>query len=98
MSEHNQAQPIDKYLDGEGRVTRWPLRKNKQDQDIVLAYLATKFEPGRVYTEIEVNEVLKQYHTFNDWAVLRRELFERGMLNRSKDGAEYWVTPKTKIY
>lgn len=89
---------LTKYLDDEGRVTRWPSRKNKQDQAVILAYLATKFEHGKVYSETEVNILLKQHHTFLDWALLRRELFERGYLNRAKDGAEYWLTPNTKLY
>lgn len=86
------------YLDDEGRVTRWPTRKNKSDQDLVLAYLATFFEPDKSYNEREVNELLKQQHTFEDWAMLRRELFSRGHVNREKDGSAYWVTPQTKHY
>ena len=42
-------------------------------------------------TEREVNEVLKQWHTFEDWALLRRELFMYKFLKRYKDGTQYWV-------
>jgi hypothetical protein len=81
------------YLDSEGRLTQWPSKRSIQQ--VALDYLAEKFEPGRTYAEREVNDLLKQWHTFEDWALLRRELFERGLLNRKRDGTEYWYTPKT---
>ncbi len=84
---------LDNYLDDEGRITRWPGKKRVADQDVLLAYLADQFEIGRDYTEREVNDLLKKYHTFGDWALLRRELFERGYVNRLADGTKYWRTP-----
>ena len=86
-----------RYLDDEGRITRWPGRKHAVDQTAILDYLATRFEPGVVYTEKEVNAVLNRFHTFEDWALLRRELFERGYLNRERDGSTYWLTPNTTL-
>jgi ribosomal protein S18 acetylase RimI-like enzyme len=77
-----------RFTDAEGRVTVYPsARRDKRD---VLAYLASKFEPGRPYTEREVNETLRRHHTFGDWALLRRDMFEAGLLGRAKDGARYW--------
>ncbi len=83
-------------LDDEGRVKVWAAKQ--EVKHAILEYLASKFELGREYTEPEVNEVLRQWHTFEDWALLRREMFEKGLLNRAKNGATYWKTPKTKIY
>jgi hypothetical protein len=40
-----------------------------------------------------VNEVLRRHHAFGDWALLRRELFEAGLLARTRDGARYWRPP-----
>ncbi len=77
------------YLDSSGRVTRWPGRKKKRDQRVVLDYLATQFEPDQTYNEQDVNAILKQSHTFEDWAMLRRELYERGYMQRTLDGTEY---------
>ncbi len=90
---------ISVYLDEEGRVTRWPSGKGKTEaRSAILAYLAEKFEVGTVYTERAVNDILKRWHTFDDWALLRRELFEQRYLNREKDCSEYWRTPNTKLY
>lgn len=79
-----------KFLDNEGRLKQWPTKH--KDQLLVLAYLATKFKYGVSYTEAEVNEVLKHLHTFGDWPLLRRELFDRGFLDRNSDGSNYRLT------
>ncbi|MDX1995431.1 MAG: DUF2087 domain-containing protein [bacterium] len=80
------------YLDEAGRITSWPNKKRRQDRIPILNYLAARFELGRIYTEREVNEVLKAHHTFEDWALLRRELIEQGYMQRSTDGHRYWLT------
>ena len=86
------------YADAEGRIINWPGKKHRDLQLLILNYLVEKLEVGREYTEREVNDVLKQWHTFEDWAMLRREMFELGLLNRAKDGSKYWRTPQTKLY
>jgi len=57
-------------------------------------YLASKFESGRKYTEKEVNELLRDWHTFDDWAMLRRDLYDSRFLNRENDGMFYWLEEK----
>jgi hypothetical protein len=39
---------------------------------------------GVIYTEKEVNAILKQYHTFEDRALLRRELYDKRYFDRKK--------------
>jgi hypothetical protein len=95
MDAHEQ---IATYLDEQGRLKQYPTRHKRAQQLAALAYLADKFEIGRVYTEKEVTELLKQWHTFEDWALLRREMFELGLLNREQNGSTYWRTPNTKLY
>lgn len=77
------------YIDPEGRITMWPRRKKRKLQINILRYMLHQFEMNRVYTEREVNDILKAYHTFEDWALLRRELFELGWMTREKNGTEY---------
>ncbi len=84
------------HLDVEGRLKWWPSKRSKQL--VALDYLVSKFEAGKTYSESEVNDLLNQWHTFGDPALLRRELFDDGQLNRKQDGTEYWYTPSTKIY
>jgi len=80
-------QPVKRFLDDSELVKAWP--RKLHDKRLVLAYLTDKFEFGRVYHEREVNEILKRWHTFQDWPLLRRELIEQGFLRRNKTGTEY---------
>jgi len=76
-----------RFLDDDGRLVQWPTKH--KDKLLVLAYLSTKFSLGASYTEQEVNDLLKQWHTFGDWPLLRRELFDRGFFDRNLDGTDY---------
>ena len=69
-------------------IIRWP--KKPSDKEIVIQFLATKFEIDRRYSEKEVNRVLKQHHLFDDIPLLRRELVSRKYLLRKDDGSQYW--------
>lgn len=79
------------YIDEDGKFTRLPGKRQKKKLDLMIEYLATQFEKGRNYTEMEVNEVLNQHHSFNDPATLRRLLFGTGIMNRTVDGRSYWL-------
>jgi len=68
----------------DGRLTQIPMQRSKRL--VVLDVLAQDFEPGRRYTERQVNVILGKWHA--DWAALRRYLVDEGMLSRA-DG-EYW--------
>lgn len=71
----------------DGIVTRWPAKV--ADRVRVLYFLASKFETGRDYGEREVNDILKRHHSFGDWALLRRELYESGRFMRDARTAIY---------
>lgn len=77
------------FLDNEGRIIQVP--KPNRTKIPLLAYLASKFEEGRNYTEKEVNNIINAWHTFNDYFILRRLLIDYGFLRRTPNGAEYWV-------
>lgn len=81
-----------RYLDDQGRVAQWP--PTLGDQELVLFYLARYFEPDREYTEREINDVLKTWHTFGDWAMLRREMYDLDIFHREKDGSTYWLSSR----
>lgn len=56
---------------------------------IVLQQIVKRFVPNTIYSEKEINEVLKSIHS--DFATIRRYLIEYGFMDRSTDCAEYWV-------
>ena len=80
------------YLDENGKFDRFPGKKQKKRQALMLQFLADKFESGKKYTEKQVNDILNQHHSFNDPATLRRLMFGSGLINRTLDGRAYWLT------
>lgn len=72
------------FLDADGRLHTIPSKRAKRL--VVLDHLAQGFEPGRVYPEAEVNDVLRRAHP--DVAALRRHLVDEGFLTREQ--GHYW--------
>ena len=70
-----------------GRMSRWPHKYSVQR--LALWVLWMQFESRRVYTEREVNAVLKAWHTWGDHVTLRRELINDRLLTRKSDGSQY---------
>ena len=83
---------IDRFLDTEGKIKQLPQKVMMKKE--VLAYLALKFEFDIDYTEKEVNEIIKTWHTFNDYFLLRRELIDYRFISRTTDGSRYWKDSK----
>ena len=67
-----------------GFLTAIPRQRKKKR--IVLEVAAERFEPGRVYSEREVNDVLSPI--YDDVCTLRRDLVGEGLLARDARG--YW--------
>ena len=82
-----------RFLNPEGQLVQWPSKQT--DQLLVISYLAGKFALGTRYSEAEVTELLKTWHTFSDWPLLRRELYNRGYVTRNSDGSNYRLTTIT---
>ena len=83
------------FLDGENRLKAFPSKRKLQL--CAVRYLAEKFEPGRIYTEGEVNGVLSRWHTFHDPETLRRELYQNHFLDRKRDGSAYWLESASPV-
>ena len=82
------SEKLARYLDAEGRLKGWPARRS--DQLDALRYLVARLPDGVEWTERELNELLKALHTFGDWALLRRDLYDARLIDRSPDGRRYW--------
>ena len=79
-----QASVLRNFVTADGRLASIPSARAKRL--VVLDFLASRFEPGRVYAEPAVNDVLGALHA--DHAALRRYLVDEGFLER-RDGF-YW--------
>jgi DNA-binding HxlR family transcriptional regulator len=72
-----------------GVMTIFPAKRKKQL--VLLRWLATLFEADKLYSELEVNAVLKRVYA-EDFVMLRRDLVDMGYLRRERGGGKYWVS------
>lgn len=74
------------FLDAEGRIKAFPAQEKKFL--VILRHVVRSFEPGKRYTEKEVNEILSRFN--DDTASLRRGMVEYHFMDRQGGGGEYW--------
>lgn len=84
---------FDNFLDEKGRVKTWPSKKQMKIE--VLKYISGKFEEEKLYSEKEVNNTIDQWHTFNDYFIIRRGMIDYKLLLRKRDGSQYWKNKNT---
>ncbi len=77
-----------RIINNENIILRWP-KKNK-DKACVLEMIAEHFLFDTQYSEKDVNEIIKSCIAFDDYALIRRELFDRGYIHRTPDCKTYW--------
>ncbi len=74
------------FTDAGGRITAFPAQEKKFL--VLLRHALKAFEPGRRYSEKEVNEILLNFN--KDTATLRRGFIEYKMMERDAAGTAYW--------
>jgi len=77
---------IKKFFNDKGQLKQL----EKEGQAAGTGIPVGKLEKGRIYTEKEVNEMLNEAHIFNDAPLLRRELYDNGFIDRTRDCRQYW--------
>lgn len=78
-------------IDNNNKIIRWS--KKQKDQHIILQYIAKFFDVGIYYSEIEVNQIIRNSIIFDDYVLIRRELIEKKYLRRTEDCKKYWREP-----
>jgi hypothetical protein len=81
------ADRVLRVFDADGRLLRWPGKR--PEQVLALWCLWMAFDGKRRYSEREVNEILNAHHAFGDHCLLRRELVELKLLERTPGGEQY---------
>jgi hypothetical protein len=76
-----------RVFDRDGRITRWPGKRAQQQ--LCLWYLWSKIPRGKTFSEREIGTFLTGLHLFEDAALLRRDLFDLGLVTRKRDGSDY---------
>ena len=84
-----------KNLVKDGKIQRWPSKK--VEKDAVLLFIASQIPPDGKLPEKEINKIIMQNILFDDFALIRRELIERGHLARTRDCREYWRTGEGNV-
>lgn len=67
-----------------GKLKSIPAQRKKER--IILEVIAEAFEPGRIYTEREVNIIIAGFH--DDFCTIRRDMIGEKLLERNN--SEYW--------
>lgn len=87
ITEKDIKSTIKSYMDENGALHTFPAKEKKKI--IILREIATNFKSGEIYTEKEINRVLKRI--YDDYVLIRRYLIEYGFLDRNTNGTGYWV-------
>ncbi|GAA4249824.1 DUF2087 domain-containing protein [Azospirillum formosense] len=78
---------VARCFDAAGALLRWPPKRS--ERDLCLWVLWSRIAAGRMMSEGEVNDLLRDGHRFGDHVLLRRELCDFGLLDRTRDGSVY---------
>jgi hypothetical protein len=78
---------VARYFDDAGRLLRWPSRRALQE--LCLWALWSRLPARQMFTEREISDLLTQWHTFGDYALLRRALYDFRLVQRSMGGRDY---------
>lgn len=84
-----QLRELRPFLDERLRLTALPAKNKKKL--LAIYYLAGKIEPDYRYSEAEIGDLLDRWTVFHDPATLRRELYNKHLINRTEDGTSYWL-------
>jgi hypothetical protein len=85
--DFRRLERLARCYDSEGRLERWPAKRS--ERVIALWVLWSRLPAKQDLSEREVNEHLQAQHGFGDHALLRRELCDLGMMERTRDGRIY---------
>lgn len=88
ISDVEKNKTIMTYMDEHGALKQFPAREKKKI--IILSEIMKNFKQDVVYTETEVNRILKRIYE-KDFPSLRRALIEYGFMDRSADCSTYRV-------
>ena len=80
------------FLDANGKLMAFPAKRKMKLY--ALLYLSQKIPTDTDFTEQKINDILLDWHSFADPATLRRELYDYGFLDRSRDGKIYRLAEK----
>jgi hypothetical protein len=85
--DYEQVNRLARYFDAKGLLANWPAKSSLQE--VCLWVLWSRMPSRKKLTEEQLNQHIRANHLFGDHALLRRQLFDRGLISRTADGREY---------
>lgn len=89
MEIERYREKLKRYYDDDGRLIQYPSKRPMRM--LALIRILESFDRERKYTEPEVNEMIRSAIAFGDIALIRREMVDYKLLERLRDGSQYWV-------
>lgn len=87
MPDMALVEQVLRQFDGAGRLARWPAKTGHQK--LALWALWARLPKGEAMTEREISARLNLWHLFGDAAIIRRTLWEMGLVSRTADSRDY---------
>jgi len=87
ITDKDKKETISNYMDENGSLKTFPSKAKKKI--IILEEIVKNFSKGKIYSEKEVNRILKRI--YEDNATIRRALIEYGYFERTDDCSSYWI-------
>ena len=87
VTEARQLARVARCFDAKGRLQRWPSKR--ADQLLVLWVVWWQLPGDTQMSEMELNGLLKGWHDYEDYALIRRELVDLDLMRRTPDGKVY---------
>lgn len=85
--DHLLVERMARHFDAEGRMIRWPAKTSHQQ--LCLWVIWSRLPADRALSEPQINALIQAAHLFGDHAILRRELFNTGLVDRTQDCRVY---------
>jgi hypothetical protein len=83
----DRVEKVSRHFDADGLMLRWPSKASHAE--LCLWVMWSRLPAGAVFTEREISEILADWHTFGDHALLRRGMVDARLVSRTVDGREY---------
>lgn len=78
---------VRRCFDATGRLQRWPTKRS--EQLLALWGVWALIPSDTRFDESEISALLRSWHDYEDYALVRRELIELDLMRRTPDGRVY---------
>lgn len=89
ITQEEKDKILSRYFSADNKLLIKNFPAKEKVKIIILQRLISCFETNKIYSEKQIDEILKQF--YDDHVTIRRYMIQYGFLDRSKDCSQYWV-------